>query len=132
MNDNTSNFERKLSNMSKPDLPNLAHEGNQEKAVMSAKEKQVLSFWWLCIPVYIIAAMLMKTLYNPQASFHSGIHTANPNYTGILLFVVLPVLVIVINLVSIKQLLFLSLKKQVWVNIGLVLVSILVLFIYLL
>ena len=111
------------------------------KMIMKVKDKSVVSFWWLCIPLYIIAAFLMKSSYIPKTTFISILHefTNTKGYIAVLIFFVLPVLLIVINLITIKQLRFLfsgltktEFLKNIVTQIVIMLFSLFVLTIYLL
>ncbi len=133
------NFEETLSKMTKPEISELKHEDMLPGIIMKAKDKSVVSFWWLCIPLYVIAAFVMKSLFVPNASFLSVFNelASSKRYTAILLFFVLPLILIAVNLLSIKQLTFLyaSLKrkefiKTIFVELLIIIFSLLVLIIY--
>ena len=135
----TQNFEDILNNITKPEVPELKHEAMLSKIIIKAKSKSVVSLWWLCIPLYIIAALLMKSFYVQGTSLISNLHqlTDSKSYTSVLLFIVLPVLFIIINVLSIKQLFFLyssltktSFLKLIAVHVFIILLSLLVLLIY--
>ena len=137
----TDHFEDILKNITKPEVPELKHEDMLSQMIMKVKDKSVVSFWWLCIPLYIIAAFLMKSSYYPKTTFTSILHefTNTKNYISVLIFFVLPVLLIVINLITIKQLSFLfsgltktEFLKTIVTQIVIILFSLFVLSIYLL
>jgi hypothetical protein len=134
-----NNFENILNNMTKPDVPELKHEDMLPGMIMKAKGKTAVSFWWLIIPLYVIAAFVMKSFYMPGSSFISILHQAtNSNsYITVLLFLVLPIILTIANVLTIKQLFFLygSLKKEAFIKIIVVelliiLLSLLVIIIY--
>lgn len=136
---NTKNFEKQLLGISKPEISTLKHQDMLEEAMMSAKDKSVVSWWWLCIPLYVIAALLMKTLFVPGSQFISNIHnSANlKEYASILLFLVLPVVVILVNLLSIKRIYYLSgnprsaaLFPLIGTNVLMIVLSLIILIIY--
>ncbi len=135
----TNHFEDILENMTKPEIRELKHEAALSKIIMKAKNRSVVSFWWLCIPLYIIVALIMKTYFTPNVSLTSTLHefTKSRSHAAILLFLVLPLLLIVINLLSIKQLFFLyntlvkeEFLKKIATQILIILFSLFVLFIY--
>ncbi len=135
----TEKFADVLSNMTKPEVNELKHEDDLSKVIMKAKARSAVSFWWLCIPLYIIAALIMKSYYAPNGSLIKILHefTDSKGYTTILLFFILPVLLIVINLLTIKQLYFLysgltkaGFLKTIAVPILIIFLSLLVLLIY--
>jgi hypothetical protein len=106
---------------------------------MKAKERSVVSFWWLCIPLYIIACLIMKSYFIPNSSLASTLHsfTNSKGYAAVLLFFILPFALILINLVSIRQLYFLygdlttaGFLKAIVVQILMILLSLLILLIY--
>ena len=122
------NFEEKLINMTKPEISQLKHQDMLAKAIINAKDKTVVSLWWLCVPLYLLAAFTMKTIYIPQTSFISTFHelTNKQGYMAVLLFVVLPFALIVINLLTIRQLFFLYGNTKVRVFIKTVLPQVLI------
>lgn len=133
------NFEKKLSEITKPRVSDLKHEDILADTITKVKDKSVVSLWWLVIPLYIIAAFVMKSFFMPSASFVSSLHELadKHGYTAVLLFIVLPVIIIVANLVSIKQVYFLSgspktinFLRIVITNILLIVISLSVLLIY--
>ena len=56
------NFENKLIQMTKPEVSQLKHQDMLANEITKAKDKSVVSWWWLCIPLYIIATLIMKTI----------------------------------------------------------------------
>ena len=134
-------FEEDLIHMTKPQVSELRHQDLLPSAITSAKDKSVLSWWWLSVPLYIIAAFLMKTLFVPHTTLSSSIHefASKEQYFSLLFFLALPVLFIVMNVMSIRKVHFLSGSPKtmsflpaVWFNLLIILVSILIILIYLL
>ena len=135
------NFEDILTKMTKPEVANLKHEDMLANAIRKAKDKSVISWWWLSIPLYLIAALLMKSFFMPQTTLLSNIHemAGKEIYTSVLFFLVLPIVFIIINLISIQNIHFLSGSPKkisflgiVWLNVLMIVFSILILIIYLL
>ena len=133
------NFEQKLTQMTKPEVTHLKHQDMLASAITKAKDKSVISWWWLSIPLYLIATLLMKSIYMPQTTLFSNIHdfTSKELYSSVLFFIVLPIVFIVINFISIRNIYFLSgnpkslnLLKTAWFNVLMIILSILVLIIY--
>ena len=132
-------FEDILNQMSKPEPGELKHADVLSKAIVKAKDRSAVGFWWLSIPVYLIAAFIMKSIYTPNFSIASAFHelfTMN-GYMAVLLFLVLPVLLIIINLINIKQLYFLygnnqrqSFAKLVFTEVLIIILSLIALVIY--
>lgn len=132
-------FENKLTNMTKPEVNQLKHQDMLENSITKAKDKSVLSWWWLSIPIYIIATLLMKTVFMPHTPLTSNLHdlTYRNKYSSLLFFLVLPLIFIAINFISIRRIYFLSgnpktinFFKAVWFNILIIVCSILILLIY--
>jgi hypothetical protein len=132
-------FEEKLTQMTKPEVTELKHQDMLAKSIATAKDKSVLSWWWLSIPLYICAALLMKSFFMPQTSLVSNLHnlTSKDKYSSILFFLVLPIIFAVINLISIRKIYFLSgnpntlhFLESVWFNILIIAASIIILIIY--
>lgn len=133
------NFENKLIQMSKPEVSQLKHQDLLANAITKAKDKSVVSWWWLCIPLYIIAALLMKTYFIPGTTLISNIYelTGKERYSSVLLFLILPIVFIIINFISIRRIYLLSgspktisFIRAIWYNALIIIFSILVLIIY--
>jgi hypothetical protein len=108
-------------------------------AISNAKDRSVVNWWWLSVPLYIIAALLMKTVFMPKTTLISNIHefAGKEKYSSIFFFLILPAISIIINLISIRKVYFLSgnpkeLKflEGVWYNILMIIISVLILIIY--
>lgn len=130
-----------LLEMTKPEITELKHQDMLEKAIVKAKDKLVLSWWWLSIPLYIFATLLMKSLFMPSTTFGSNLHDlmSKEKHASILFFLVVPIVFIIINVLSIRKIYFLSgspktinFLKVVWFNLLIIVASILIILIYLL
>jgi hypothetical protein len=135
------NFEEKLNQMTKPQVDQLKHQDMLAEAIIKAKDKSVLSWWWLSIPLYTIAAFLMKTLFTPDTTFLSNINgfTAGHRFSSLLLFIIIPTLFIIINFLSVRKIYLLSgspalvnFLKALWFNVLIIVASVFVILIYLL
>jgi hypothetical protein len=133
------NFEKKLAQMTKPEVAHLKHQDMLANAITKAKDKSVFSWWWLIIPLYLFAMFLMKAFFMPQTTLLLNIHnfTSKELYSSILLFLVLPIVIIVINFISIRNIYFLSgspkslnFLRAAWFNILMIIFAILILIIY--
>ncbi len=133
------NFEDKLTQITKPEVTELKHQDILANSITKAKDKSVLSWWWLSIPLYIIAALIMKSAFMPHTTLISNLHdlTSRDKYSSLLFFLLLPLIFIAINFISIRKIYFLSgspktinFLKTVWFNILMIVCSILVLIIY--
>lgn len=134
------NFEENLINMSKPEISQLKHQDMLANAIIKAKDKSVVSLWWLSIPLYLVAALAMKSIYFPQASLISTFRelTDQQGYMAVLLFIALPVILIIINFLAIRQLYFLYgntklilFIKTVMAQVLIIILSFLILLFYL-
>lgn len=133
------NFEEQLIKMGKPEVSQLKHQDMLANAITSAKDKSVLSIWWLSIPLYILATLLMKSYFMPSTTLFSNLHALvqKMKYSSILFFVVTPIVFIVINFISIRKIYFLSgnpkitvLFRATWFNLLIILTSFIILVIY--
>lgn len=133
------NFEKKLKEMTKPEIPLLKHEDILAHAIINAKDKSVVSWWWLSIPFFIIIMLLMKSVYMPGTTVVSGIHefAAREKLLSMVLFLISPAVLIIINSYSIRKIYFLSGSPKlmnfvlsVWFNIAIIALSLLILIIY--
>jgi hypothetical protein len=132
-------FEDELIKMTKPEVTQLKHQDMLANAIAKAKDKSVVSWWWLCIPLYIIATLLMKTFFMPGTTLISNIYelTGKERYSSLLFFLILPIVFIIINFISIRKIYLLSdrLKtinfvRAIWFNALIIIGSILVILIY--
>ncbi len=132
-------FEAKLLYMTKPEVSQLKHQDMLANAITKAKDQSVLSWWWLSIPLYLIATLLMKSFFMPSTTLMSNLHdlTSKEKYSSVLFFVVLPVVFIIINFMSIRKIYFLSGNPKttafftaVWFNALIIIASIIILIIY--
>jgi hypothetical protein len=133
------NFEEILNQMSKPEITSLKHADLLAKAIANNKDKSVVSLWWLLIPLYIIAALVMKGIYMPQSTLRDNLHQLSDKqgYLSLVVFIILPVLLIIINVLTIKRIHFLSgspkaveFLKIVRFNIVFILISLLLFIFY--
>jgi hypothetical protein len=135
------NFEKKLEKMTKPEIPQLKHEDMLAHAIINAKDKSVVSWWWLSVPLFIIMMLLMKSFFMPGTSLISNIHdlAGKEKYMSLVFFVISPIVLIAVNLMSIRRIYFLSgnpkplnFLETVWFNVLIILLSVLILIIYIL
>jgi hypothetical protein len=133
-------FEKELTQMTKPEVSQLKHQEMLAKAIAKSKDKTVLSLWWLIIPLYIILALLMKSLFMPDATLSSGIHdlTIRQRFVSYAFFLISPLVLILINAISVRKVYTLSGRpkpisflKTIWLNILIIIFSILILIVYL-
>ena len=134
-------FEEILNTMTKPEVDQLKHQELLSDAISKAKERSVLSWWWIIIPAYLVAALIMKTAYVPHSTFLSNLNdlTSRNRYSSIFIFLVIPVAVILLNLFSIKKVYYLSGSPKslaflgiVWFNLLLIFASVVLILIYIL
>lgn len=132
-------FEKKLFQMTKPEVDQLKHQDMLADAIANSKDKTVLSLWWLIIPLYTIMMFLMKSLFMPGATLSSSIHDliTKQRFVAYLFFLISPLIFILINIISIRKVYILSgspkslnLLKTVWLNVLIIIFSIFVLIVY--
>jgi|ERR1022692_3354438 hypothetical protein len=133
------NLDEQLIKMRKPTISQLKHQDMLAKAITSAKDKSVLSVWWLSIPLYILATLLMKSYFMPSTTLFSNLHelAKKMKYSSILFLFVIPVVFILINFISIRKVYFYSgnpkttvFIKAIWFNILIMFASLIILIIY--
>lgn len=136
----TENFEENLLKMSKPEVLQLKHQEVISSAIANAKDSSVLSWWWISVPLYLIAAFIMKSFFMPHSTMISGIQefTVTERFSSVIFFLLIPAVFIVVNLFIIRRIYFLSgspeflsLIRQIWFNILIIILSILILTIFL-
>ncbi len=89
-----------------PYTDNRENEIERRKVISSVKDRLTLCLWWLSIPVYTIAIQYMKTWFLPKTIFRFNIHDflIRERSAAFFMFVILPVLLILINAFSIRDL----------------------------
>jgi len=132
-------FEDILDQISKPEVSGLKHEDMLAKSITKVKDKSAVSLWWLSIPVYMVAAFTMKSFYTPHLSIASALHELfdRKGYLAVLLFLILPIILIIINVINARQLFFLygnrkrtAFLKLIYTEILIIFLSLVVLLIY--
>ena len=132
-------FEEKLAQMTKPEVTQLKHQEMLARTIIKAKDKSVISWWWLSIPLYLITTLLMKTIFMTQTPLRLNMHEFESRETdsSVLFFILLPIVIIIINFISIRNIYFLlgrpksiTFLQTAWFNVLMILFSILILIIY--
>jgi len=133
------NFEKKLEAMTKPEIQGLKHESMLADAIINAKDKSVVSWWWLSVPVFIILMLMMKSTFMPGTTLISNMHEleSSQKYMSLIFFLISPLVLIIINAFSIRKIYFLSgspksinFLETIWFNILIIGFSVLILIIY--
>jgi len=134
------NFEKKLENMTKPEIQGLKHEILLADAIINAKDKSVVSWWWLSVPAFVILMLMMKSIFMPGTTLISNIHEieSTQKYMSIIFFLISPLILIMINALTIKKIYFLSGSPKsvnflgtIRYNVLVIILSLLILIIYL-
>ena len=135
----TQNFENKLKEMEKPEIHNLKHEDILSRAIINAKDKSVVSWWWLSVPVFIILMLMMKSTFMPGTTLISNMHEleSGQKFISVAFFLISPLILIIINALTIRKIHFLSgspkslnFLEAVWFNILIIVVAALIVLIY--
>ena len=133
------NFEKKLENMTKPEIRALKHEDMLAGAIINAKDKSVVSWWWLSVPAFVILMLMMKSIFMPGTTLISNINEmeSTQKYMSIIFFLISPLILIMINALTIKKIYFLSGSPKsirflgtIWYNVLIIIFSLLILIIY--
>lgn len=102
-------FEKILTQMTKPEISELKHMEALGKAISQSKSKLALSWWWLSIPTYVICMLLIKSHFMPHTTFSSNMHDMEGKFSfSILFFLVMPIVFIILNAFSIRKIFILS------------------------
>jgi hypothetical protein len=135
----TQNFEKKLKEMGKPEIQNLKHEDMLSRSIINAKDKSVVSWWWLSVPVFIILMLMMKSTFMPGTSLISNMHEleSSQKYLSLTFFLISPLALIIFNAFTIRKIHFLSGSPKsisflgtIWVNVLIIVFSLFILLIY--
>jgi hypothetical protein len=103
-------FEKKMEEMSKPEIQDLKHQNMLAERIIREKRKTALTWWWVVLPFYVTATFMMKSLYFPGTGLFKflGEFILTNSKGSFLLFVFLPLFTIIINVQSIWKLYFYS------------------------
>jgi hypothetical protein len=135
------NFEKKLEDMTKPEIQELKHETMLADAIINAKDKSVVSWWWISIPVFVILMLIMKSTFMPGTTLVSNMHAleSSQKYMSFTFFLISPLVLIIINILTIRKIHFLSGSPKsvnflgtIWFNVLIIVFSVLIIIIYLL
>lgn len=125
--------------MTRPEISNLKHEDMLVRAIINAKDKSVVSLWWLSIPVFVILMLMMKSVYMPGTSLIASVDefATRQKYLSLVFFLLGPVVLIIFNATSIRKIYFLSgnsksmrFLQDAWLNVLIIALSVFVLIIY--
>jgi hypothetical protein len=91
-------FEKMLTEISKPEVKTLKHQDLLAEQIMRAKNRNALSVWWLLIPLYVIATFSMKTVYmKTSLKQEINLFKAHSPLLSFGLFLLLPALIILVS-----------------------------------
>jgi hypothetical protein len=133
------NFEKRLEEMEKPEIHGLKHETMLADAIINAKDKSVVSWWWLSVPVFIILMLMMKSTFMPGTTLISNMHEleTSQKYIAFTFFLISPLILIIINAFTIRKIHFLSGSPKsinflgtIWFNVLIIVFSLLIIIIY--
>jgi hypothetical protein len=106
-------------------------------AIKNAKDIAAVGFWWLSVPVYLTVMLMMKSIYMPGTSLISNLKelAGSQQYIYIVFFIASPLMLILVNILTVRKIYILSGKsmnflQDVWVNVLMVVITVLVLIIY--
>ncbi|MBS1978702.1 MAG: hypothetical protein JST46_15130 [Bacteroidetes bacterium] len=128
-------FEESLEKLTKPRVNDLKHERVLTELIVSSRGRSVLAGWWLSIPLYITAALVMKTMYVEGSGMMDNLHQLKASSgTYWIYMLVIPLGVMILN---VRILMFQyrtsaapslpSLLGVYWYNTFMILISILLL-----
>lgn len=136
------NFENILSEISKPEIGELKHQDMLADRMIRVKRKTAYTWWWILLPFYIIATLMLKSLYfgnYPPEHFLKQFLVRN-NTISFLLFAGLPAITAVIHFLELRKINFYS--GSIWKNresimililpLSMILLSLVVIILYLL
>ena len=135
----TDNFEKQLADMTKPDVKGLKHEDMLATAIINARDKSVVSWWWISVPVFIILMLIMKSTFMPGTTLISSMHEleSSQKYLSLIFFLISPIIMIIINAMTVRKIHFLSgspksinFLETIWFNVLVIALSVLILIIY--
>jgi hypothetical protein len=133
------NLEDGFIKMTKDEVAKIEHQTIMFDTILRSKDTLVLSGWWLSIPLFVIAMLLMKSVYMPNTSLISNIHEfkGGEKYISFFIFVIIPLFSIILNINTIRKINYFSVPHErssivevKWFNHLLIVFSMCVLIIY--
>jgi hypothetical protein len=133
------NFEMNLNEMTKPEIPHMKHEDMLSNAIVNATDRSVVSLWWLSVPAFIVLMLIMKSIYMPGTTLISNMKEMElqNKFVSVVFFLASPIVLIIINALSIRKIYFLSgspksasFLQAVWLNIMVIAFAVVVLIMY--
>jgi len=99
-------FEKTLTELSKPEVGELKHTDALASIIASIRDKSVTSAWWIVVPLYILATLMMKSFFVPGTTLRSSLQefTEKNGLLANALFLVVPSVLTIANVVSIFNL----------------------------
>jgi hypothetical protein len=104
---NKDDFEKKLENLSKPQLPQTHHQQQLKLSILSAKKSARASLWLLLIPFLIFIGRLLQDIFNipiPPGSWLQALPSSLRITIFIIIVIVIPLTTVILNLLSITWL----------------------------
>ncbi len=99
-------FEETLVAMPKPEVRELKHQEAFLHAITKIRDWNVVSLWWVLIPLYVLAMLVMHSLYMPISGFRSGLRelTGKGGIVVPVISIGVPALLLVVNALKIRTL----------------------------
>ena len=132
-------FLRKMENLKKPDVPADASRRQTKIAILNAKKSAAWGIWFIAIPVFFLACVTIKYLFHWTWGVSDNLiewmanmdqHAATAWITPVL-FVLLPAICALANLLAILHFMYDKTTKELlvtvklkWLNIALAVVSV--------
>jgi hypothetical protein len=107
-------LEERLEQMSKPRLPELKHSELLFTQIISNRERTVVSGWFLSIPLFIVAVLIMKARYFQGEGYLVYLQQfiIQQKLLSVLFFVAIPILILVFMVTGIRKVRYLAGKPR--------------------
>lgn len=106
-----NDFEKKLDQMSRPQIPPLQHQGPLKLAILSARKSAKFALWLMLIPLLMLGSGLLQSGLGVSIPPWSWLQHYSPQWpvwvrVGIfsLVVIIIPVIVVLVNVLSITWL----------------------------
>jgi lantibiotic transport system permease protein len=129
-------FQQKMENLKKPEIVADASRRQFRLTILNARKSAAWGVWFLVIPVLFLVSVTIKEFFGWDWGFANTIEEwignmdRNARWTGPVLFILLPKIVLLLNLLAIIHFMYDKVSKEVivtiklkWFNIVLVLLS---------
>ncbi len=109
---NTDDLEKKLENLSTPEMPPMAHQWQLKLAILNAKKSARAALWLMLIPVIVLGSGMLHSVLNASIPPWSWMQEYLPQLPVWIRFGIFSMIVIIIPLIAV----LLNLLSIIWLQ----------------